>query len=97
MVLFKGTLGFYCDLKHVLYSAIFTSRKLYLKPTAFAESWSKRILSARNSLNGADFAVYRAFLMSSTFSLSCLKQMPSGASSDAALVQQRAGETWVIL
>lgn len=94
MVLFKGTLGFYCDRKHVLYSAVFTSRKLYLRPTALAESWSKRKLSTRNRLNGADFAVFRAFLM---FSLSCLRQKPSGASSDAALVQQRAGETWVIL
>lgn len=97
MVLFKGTLGFYCDLKHVLYSAVFTSRKFYLRPSALAESWSKKRLSTRNSLNGADFAVFRAFLMSSTFSLSYLKQMPLEASSDAALVQQRAGETWVIL
>lgn len=35
--------------------------------------------------------------MSSMFSLSCLKQMSAGASSDAALVQQRAGETQVVL
>lgn len=97
MVLFKGTLGFHCDLKHVLYSAVFTSRELYLRLTALAESWSKIKLSTRNSLNGADFAIFRAFLMFSTFSLNCLKQMPSGASSDAALVQQRAGDTWVIL
>lgn len=96
MVLFKGPLGFHCDLKHVLYSAVLTSRKLYLRPTALAESWSKIKLEVY-SLNGADFAIFRAFLMSSTFSLNCLKQMPSGASSDAALVQQRAAETWVIL
>lgn len=74
MVLFKGTVGFYHDLKQsALFSNFYKQEALFKRLQRLLSHGVRGKLSASISSNRADFAIFRAFLVSLVFSLNCLK------------------------